>query len=106
MGLVSRVTVQWPTSFSVSVQKRKNWCKNTAVCDESMMFSMLTDHAITDNFYLRFCPEISEWTSHDLHILRANLVRKKEHPFSSMQFLLCKEYRQLQGFAVTIELRF
>ena len=30
----------------------KDWCKNTAVCDENIIFAMIIRHAIRNNFYV------------------------------------------------------
>ena len=46
---------EWKSGFKnlnlgVRIDSRADWCKNTVVCDETMIFGMKTCDAITNNF--------------------------------------------------------
>ena len=41
----------WILSFGID--SRADWCKNTVVCDETMIFGMITCHAIPNNVWYR-----------------------------------------------------
>ena len=49
---------EWKSGFKnlnlvVRIDSRADWCKNTVVCDETMIFGMITCHAITNSFLYR-----------------------------------------------------